>query len=411
VRCYAPSFLLALILALAMYGPRAQAQGLITSTRASFWTSDRNATSQQDITQLELAFRYSFNMSDGVHLISRGAVFVHSKEAKDPDFELQQGYARWDIGPLDLRLGRQIASWGRSDGINPTDVFSARDYTRMLADDEENQLGIGALQVTYAQKERSFSFIYAPEFRSTVLPNGEAKALQIDSHNLVPAPEAQFGVRLNTVNANFDWSVSASYVNDRIGTILPGSANRETPQYLFAKVATIGADFETEKNGFGLRGEIAFSQFERPDFDVHLPVRERLSIVLGAERTFGPQLRVALQIIANKVDGDACAEGCTQTVSGTYHKLNLVRQVAWRPIVTGFTLNVHQNILLDRAFWEVRGVAYVEGGSSVQLRAGYQLSDEVAVILGVDRAHGNANTYFGALKDNASTFLMLRKGF
>jgi hypothetical protein len=411
VRGLVPWSLFAYSLMTVMVGHSAQAQALNTSTRVSFWTSDRSSSTEQDIAQLELALRYSLNVTDNLDFVSSGSWFALSDQPLDADIELQQAYLHWDMGPTDFRFGRQVISWGRSDGVNPTDVFAARDYTRLLADDEGNRLGIAALQFTFTQKKQSLSFVYAPEFRPTILPNGEARSLGIDSRRLIPAPEAQFGLRLNTISANLDWSVSASYANDRTGTILPVRTAGDRPTYMFPKVVTIGADFEAEKNGFGLRGEVAYSRFDQSEFEHHIPLRQRVSIVLGIERTFEPQLRLTGQVIAHLVDREGCVRGCSHTMAGSFSQFNLVRQLAWQPVVTGFMFNAHQSVLLDKAFWEVRGVAYVKGGGTVQLRTGYQLSDEVAVILGADRSYGKTGTFFGALRNNDSTFLMLRRGF
>src|SRR5262249_54766607 len=48
-----------------------------------------------------------------------------------------------DLGHLDLELGRQKLAWGRTDGVNPTDNLTPRDWTDPL---DEQRLSPWALR-------------------------------------------------------------------------------------------------------------------------------------------------------------------------------------------------------------------------------------------------------------------------
>ena len=54
-------------------------------------------------------------------------------------------YAEVVYGKFDLRIGRQVISWGKTDLVNPTDHLSPRDFTDPL-ESEEERLGVIAVR-------------------------------------------------------------------------------------------------------------------------------------------------------------------------------------------------------------------------------------------------------------------------
>lgn len=60
-------------------------------------------------------------------------------------YQLREAYVSYLSEGSDLRAGQQIIPWGKSDGINPTDYFTAKNYTLLNPDDEVKRTGAPAL--------------------------------------------------------------------------------------------------------------------------------------------------------------------------------------------------------------------------------------------------------------------------
>lgn len=391
--------------------PIASAQDIDSSLRASAWTSDREATDRDDVAHLEGWLRGRGDLMEGYSV--NGEAWIATSSGGDQRLagDVREAYLRYRTETLDLKIGRQIISWGRADKINPTDVFASRDHRRLVADDADNRLGIAAIQLTVRGATNDLSFVVAPEFRPTQLPNGEARALGWDTTRTIPSREEQFGVRLDHTGQGFDWALSAAYVNDRIGYIAPSGAAGSAPGYLFPKTVMLGADFATELGGFGLRGEIAFTDPELNGQQEFAGIDQRISTVLGAERAIAPNLNLNIQVLATFNDRPACSQVCAASGGEAFRAANAVRQLAWQSTALGISLRSRYDFLDDRAFAEATGVAYDGGGAVVQMRAGYKLTDDIALQAGVDLYAGHRWEMFGNLQANHGFFIELRRGF
>jgi len=76
--------------------------------------------------------------------------FDHEFQNHSPSGELNEAYAEYVQGDLQLRAGVQKFAWGKLDGAPPTDVLTPRDlHDPIVRDYEESKIGIPALQATY----------------------------------------------------------------------------------------------------------------------------------------------------------------------------------------------------------------------------------------------------------------------
>jgi hypothetical protein len=66
------------------------------------------------------------------------------------EVELGEAYVDLYLGPVDLRIGQQIVSWGLNEGINPNDVVNPRDLRfGLLAFDEDLRLPVLAVKAAW----------------------------------------------------------------------------------------------------------------------------------------------------------------------------------------------------------------------------------------------------------------------
>jgi hypothetical protein len=74
-----------------------------------------------------LQLKLSESSKDGSASFLLKADFFHDGVEKDDDMEVREGYIDFTKGPIDLRLGRQVITWGTGDLLFINDIFP-KDY-------------------------------------------------------------------------------------------------------------------------------------------------------------------------------------------------------------------------------------------------------------------------------------------
>jgi len=195
---------------------------------------------------------------------------------------------------LDLRIGRQIISWGTADKLNPTSNISPDDLEDIFNFGE--QLGTNALTATYYLNDNiTLTGVFVPIFTPATLPYGDFSSAFAPPMDLPPGmlprnfsdnvilPEnkltesSQYAFKAAT--NLFDYDVSVSYFKGRDDlpladkvTITPvdtlGTIDIET-ELIYPKIQVIGADFAGSIGSVGFWGEGALfipDKVEMPTF-------------------------------------------------------------------------------------------------------------------------------------------------
>jgi len=116
-----------------------------------------------------------------VELIRKGAQweanakadFIYQAIEQDARMDLREGYTTYYGKHLDLRIGRQIITWGVGDLVFLTDVFP-KDWAGFLtgAPMEYLKKGSTALRANYESRGLSVETIFIPQFERDVFPTG-----------------------------------------------------------------------------------------------------------------------------------------------------------------------------------------------------------------------------------------------
>jgi hypothetical protein len=111
------------------------------------------------------------------------------------EVELGEAYVDLYLGPVDLRLGQQIVSWGLSELLNPNDVVNPRDLRQGLAAfDDDQRLPVLAVRAAYHHRWLKVEAVWLPLFRPhrldlygsdfALLGPGSASALAQAEHHV-----------------------------------------------------------------------------------------------------------------------------------------------------------------------------------------------------------------------------------
>lgn len=340
---------------------------------------------------------------------------------------LREAYINAYIGPFDFRVGHQIVTWGRADGINPTDNITPQDMLARSPEEDDRRKANFVFRSFLNVNPLRIEAVWVPAFSSSVIPTDiiplpEGISIESDS----PRPlirNSAVGLKINLELPSFGGSVS--YFNGfnpspglfaDLAGFLDGGGNLTVLLKPY-RMHIIGADFSTTLwHSLGLRGEIAY---RRPGGDYeansHIPHPD-FYCVLGIDREFPGNVSVVLQYVGRYVMDFHDLSAPADPVKVLQYELDLKNRlihyqlhelshsVSWR---LGWNLR-HQTLEL-----EFSGLVNVTSGELyLKPSITYDISDGFKFILGGEMYAGPADTLFG-LADSylSSIFTELRISF
>lgn len=152
------------------------------------------------------------------YFLVKGDIF-HDAIAKEFAADLREGYVGYTRGPLDLRLGRQIITWGVGDLFFVNDIFP-KDWESFFSGRPMEYLksGVNAARVRHSGRSLNAEFVAIPFFTPDNLPSArrffffDPFAAVPDQQEEKPAARlanAEIALRLYRSLADFDISVYA----------------------------------------------------------------------------------------------------------------------------------------------------------------------------------------------------------
>jgi uncharacterized protein DUF1302 len=335
---------------------------------------------------------------------------------------VEEAYADFRYKSLDLRVGRQIVAWGKTDVVNPTDNLSPRDFTDPLESDDE-RLAVWGVRPRLQLGDVLWEGAVVPVFTSSILPFesprwsppfppqipnpfNPAQSIAL-TYEVLPTREPattpgnmQYAAKVS--GSARGWDLSASYFHGwedvphtsrelEIGG--PGTgAVRITPENL--KKQAVGGDFATVLGSFTVRGEAAYVD---PD---PLNGPNHVQYVLGVERTMG----------------DMMAAGGTFLLVQWIHTV-LPDDFNPAPLDFNYIFQKSTTVRVQRNLSATAQVV-VEGlyewateGYYVQPSASYRFGDHVRVEGFVDVLGGEPTSFFGVYEQNKRVQFRVRYSF
>jgi hypothetical protein len=216
------------------------------------------------------------------------------------EIQLREAYADLSLGNFDLRIGQQVISWGRADGINPTHSLTPQDYFVRSPETDDMNMGNLMFRGQFSPiDEFRIEAVWVPVYKYSVyrfdlfdVPDyvdfKESKQPQANLKN------GTFAIRAEWFYSSFDGSISWFSGYDPMPGIEP-AALPETPMEDFSMIMykrafrqqTLGLDFSSGRGSFGVRGEAAI---RIPDRDYNGEIfapRSDIRYVLGIDRVLG----------------------------------------------------------------------------------------------------------------------------
>jgi len=223
--------------------------------------------------------------------------------------DIREAYVNAYLGPVDLRLGKQIIVWGRADALNPTNNLTPVDFRIRSPLEDDIRLGnVGArasLRLGVARVEG----VWMPTYLATELPNVGLPPGVVFGPPTFPSPDLKNGLVAGRIHLELpSFETSISYL--RGYAPLPGLTladlqfSSTNPAVFVSRTAydqqVLGFDFSTALGDvLTLRGEAAY----RRPYDWQnksYAARPDLQYVVGADHNFG-SLSVIVQYLGRYV--------------------------------------------------------------------------------------------------------------
>lgn len=334
---------------------------------------------------------------------------------KDNRFQgrLLEGYANFYFGDVDLRVGKQIITWGRADALNPTDLLTPKDFTLLSAKEEdERRIGTAAVKANYYRGEYTLSLIWLPIFNPSTISLTAPPGFRLveDKRSQGRLTEQGFAAKLDHTGGDFDWSVSYYYGLDVIPT--GRSVTPTLTQLTHNRIHMVGADFARTLGRFGLRGEAAFVQTQDPGGSDVVVKNPYVYYVLGVDHDVTEDLNITMQayqrFIINYQDLFTIPDPAVRNVA----VLNVIFHQQMDRIQEGISGRIKAQWWNDTLEAEFLGVWNANRSDFfVRPSVAYAFTDAWKGFMGWDVFNGRKESLNGFLRNNTAFFAELRATF
>lgn len=309
----------------------------------------------------------------------------------ESEIELNEAYLQVGLGPrIDLKLGRQIVVWGKSDNLRITDILNPLDLRWPgLVDIRYLRLPVTMTRLDYYQGNWNLGgfLIHEPRFNKFPVYNGEFYPL----NRPLPDPEEsetslsnqQAALSLNGIFSGWDLSLYAAYVYDR----QPYVSDLTTARREYEKVLFAGTAANIAFGNWLIKGEAAY--WEGLRFANSDEEKNRLDIMVGADYSGFSETTISLEF-ANRhlFDFD---ERLSQAPDGQQEDWN---QFAFRLTRDFLNDTLHLTLLVSSY-----GIFAQEGGFE-RFQLEYDVRDDLKLTGGVVLYQSGEFPAFNAVGDN-----------
>ncbi len=292
----------------------------------------------------------------------------------ESEIRLNEAYLQADLSAkLDLKIGRQIVVWGKSDNIRVTDILNPLDLRWPgLVDIRFLRLPVTMTKLDYYQGNWNLGgmVINEPRFNEFPVYNGEfypfSRAIPEPEEPGVSWSNQQAAMSLSGIFSGWDIAFYAAYVFDKN----PYFSDLESGQRQYAKVFFGGGAVNYAVGNWLLKGEAAFWDGLR--FSSIDEEKQRIDMLIGVDYSGFTETTITLEF-ANRhlIDFD---ERLSQPPDGQKEDW---QQIAFRLTRDFLNDTLHLTLLLSSY-----GIFADEGGFE-RFQLEYDLTDNLKLTGGV----------------------------
>ncbi|MBI2711555.1 MAG: hypothetical protein HYX41_01655 [Bdellovibrio sp.] len=347
---------------------------------------------------------------------------------------VREGYVHYFKSGWNVRMGKMILPWGKSDGVNPTDFLTAKDYGFFNPDDEVRRIGAVSVLLSWTPSSGNspftFTFVGTPVFPQSVLllapgqiPSGLSGVSTIQSP-ATTLSNSELALKVAYSGEGWDASVLVFKGWNHLPEIgvnsvsISGTTPTVSVSQGFHQYRALGGDSSVSFGKYVLRGEAAYVWTENGDGQNPMIQPSHLDAVVGLERGIGDDFRVQTQFLiryfpyftppSQATDPNPVMAFVYQQVAGVNALIQNYQDV-WRPAAS-FRLSYSndQNRLAGEVFLLGN---FLGGGLLLRPEVTYRLSDSLKATLGLNYYAGPADRPLGVLAPYNALYTELKYVF
>ena len=339
---------------------------------------------------------------------------MHDAVSGEFDVDLREAFLDYSAGDLDIRIGRQITTWGVGDLLFINDVFP-KNWVSFFSGRPLEYLKVGAdgLRVRYSGDVVNGELLAIPRFKPDTLPGPRRFFLHDEFAGVAERgrllPDDGFGnpevaLRLYRRFGGFDVSAYAYRGYWRApGQRADDVAKPTRVTQFFSSLSTYGLSAQGQAMGGVLSLEAGYydSRDDRSGDDPAV-ANSQARFLAGYQRQLREDFTMGLQYYAEVMMDDAAHEGSRPA--------GLARKKRYRDIVT-----LRLTRFLEHQTWKLSLFVFygpAESDHLLQPQISYRVSDNLSAALGANLFGGRkATTFFGQFERNDNVYLTVRFDF
>lgn len=327
------------------------------------------------------------------------------------DGELREGYLDLALGPLDLRIGRQVITWGVGDLVFVNDVFP-KDWVAFISGLPLEYLkkGSDAVSVTGHWAGASLQLVLIPRFEADTLPEAGGRLAFHDPmaslehrHTDDPTPSpgnTEVGARLSRNILGWDLSLYAyrGFFHTPAGEVEAGPRLR----FFFPPLSVYGASAQGAVLGGVLSLEAGYHD-SRHDRSGRNAAVENSSVRLltGYQREIVPDLTLSGQYSVQVMEDHA--EYVGSRGAGMPHR------GAARHVLTARLTQLLRHQTLRLGLFALASPS--DGDWYLGPEARYQITDALSATVGLNVFGGPRRSDYGQFEANSNLYTVVRYAF
>ncbi|MBU8934339.1 MAG: hypothetical protein KOO62_10070 [candidate division Zixibacteria bacterium] len=360
------------------------------------------------------------HFGDGAEFFGRLDFIYDGADMSTYEWELREGYTKFRLGQkVDVKLGRQILTWGTGDLIFINDVF-AKDYQSFFVgrDDQYLKAPQDAMRIDAYLGLGDFSLAWTPRFTPNRLPTGRklsyfnGEQIVGDGNEfIVPVPESkfengEFAARFSRMFGSFNTALYfyKGFYKNPMGAEIVMIEAIPVPIPLYPRLNIYGASIRGPLAGGILWVEGGYyDSRDDEDGDDPLMPNSQASGMIGFERQVASNLTINAQWLAEYMIDHDIYSGQNE-VNGMY-----VRDEVRHMVTSRITKLLMDELLTLSAF-----VFYspTDEDGYARFSARYKYSDELTLTAGGNFFDGNHEaTEFGQFQRNDNAYVKVTYGF
>lgn len=324
--------------------------------------------------------------------------------------ELREAFMEYVASKWDVRVGRQIITWGKADGMQITDIICPGDYTEFITRDfDDIRIPVESIKFRWLPGFADFEIIWLPFFKASVLPSGNNpwKILQeFDTDNEIVfkqtiEPEkslenSEIAAKVSLYLSGIDLAFSGFYTWDDLPIIHEQTVNDTTylqPEH--HRLKYLGMEMNKPLGDFVVRCEIAFYQnkfFRNISAADKTDQKNLLKAMIGIDWYPGNDWNFSFQFADDlilKYDEDLETDENNSVAT-----LNISKKI------------LRQTLGLSNMIY----YGFNEKDIYDQIAIDYALTDELHLFCGADIFVGD-DGYFGNYEDNTQMWFKVKYSF